>query len=302
MKDIAVILINYNSINYSIACIKSILKNTSSSISYEIIVVDNASKNNEFEKLVEFTNNLESKNISILKSNINLGFGAGNMMGAQYSNATYYAFVNNDSVFINDCLLLLKNAMDKNISYGICGPKAYKEDGSILPTLDYFASPIKDLFGRTLLHKLNSKKYINRTKDYKNHQVGQFVSGSFMMLRSKDFWKIGGFDTNIFLYYEETDLCLRLLKEGKKAYLIPEAEFIHYHGVSTPKSIAIKTELKISFLYVIRKHYGYFWHNFLLNKLRIQFCFKSLFNFKYWYVVKVLWKGAHISESLKQKQ
>jgi GT2 family glycosyltransferase len=302
MKDIAVILINYNSIDYSIACIESILKNTSNSISFEIIVVDNASKNNEFEKLVEFTTNLESKNVVILKSSLNLGFGGGNMLGAQHSNATYYAFVNNDSIFKNDCLSLLKEAMDNNTEYGICGPKAFKEDGNILPTLDYFASPIKELIGRSMLHKINSKKYIDRSKNYVNHQVGQFVSGSFMMIRSSDFWKVGGFDTNIFLYYEETDLCKRLLKLGKKAYLIPEAEFIHFHGASTPKSILIKAELKISFLYVIRKHYGYFWHGFLLNKLRFQFLIKSIFKFKYWYIFKILIKGAHISDSLKQRQ
>ncbi|NHN24404.1 glycosyltransferase [Flavobacterium jejuense] len=302
MKDIAVILINYNSIDYTINCVKSIQKKTCSGISFEIIIVDNDSKNNEFERLVEFSKNLDFKDIVIIKSNINLGFGGGNLLGVQHSNATYYAFVNNDSIFKNDCLFLLKKAMDNNPEYGICGPKAYKEDGTILPTLDYFASPIKELFGRSLLHRINPKKYIDRTKDYVDHQVGQFVSGSFMMVRAIDFWKVGGFDTNIFLYYEETDLCKRLLELGKKAYLIPEAEFIHYHGASTPKSILIKTELKISFLYVIRKHYGYFWHVFLLNKLRLQFLVKSIFKFKYWYIFKILIKGAHISDSLKQRQ
>ncbi len=302
MNDIAVILINYNSVEYSIGCVKSILEKTCDSISIEIIIIDNNSKNNEYEQLLDFQKELNSNKLKVIKSNLNIGFGGGNMLGTQYANAKYYAFVNNDSIFKNDCLSILMKAMDNNLNYGICGPKAYKEDGSILPTLDYFASPLKDILGRTILNKLNPKKYINRTYDYKNHQEGQFVSGSFMMIRASDFWDIGGFDTNIFLYYEETDLCLRLLKKGKKAYLIPEAEFIHYHGASTPKSILIKTELKISFLYVIRKHYGYFWHGILLNKLRIQFLFKSIFKYKYWYIFKIVLKGASITDSLKQRQ
>lgn len=302
MKDIAVILINYNSIEYSIACINSILEKTSNSISIEIIIVDNQSKNNEHELLVDFQKKLNSDKLIVVKSNQNLGFGGGNMLGTQYANSKYYAFVNNDSIFKNDCLSILKKAMDENLNYGICGPKAFKENGSLLPTLDYFASPLKELLGRKVLHKLNKKKYINRNLDYTDHQEGQFVSGSFMMVRANDFWKVGAFDTNIFLYYEETDLCKRLLKINKKAFLIPKAEFIHYHGISTPKSILIKTELKISFLYIIRKHYGYFWHGILLNKLRFQFLFKSIFKSKNWYIFKILLKGAHLSDSLKQRK
>ena len=62
-----------------------------------------------------------------------------------------------------------------------------------------------------------------------------------MFVNARDFNDVGGFDTNIFLYYEETDLCIRLSKKGKYAYLIPDAEFIHYHGASTEqRSLTIK--------------------------------------------------------------
>mgnify|MGYP006074654825 CR=1 FL=1 len=302
MKDIAVILINYNSIKYSIDCINSILDKTNNEISYELILIDNNSKNKEYEQLIDYTSGLKNENVKVIKSNVNLGFGAGNMLGVKYSNANYYAFVNNDSVFINDCLFLLKKAMDNNPNYGICGPKAYKENGSILPTLDYFASVLKEILGRKVLHIINPYKYIDRHKDYVNHQVGQFVSGSFMMIRASDFITVKGFDPNIFLYYEETDLCLRLLKINKKAYLIPEAKFIHYHGASTPKNITIKSELKISLLYVIRKHYGYLNYKILLTYLQIRYFITSFFKPKYWHLFKILFKGAPLTDSMKNKQ
>lgn len=303
MNTIAAIIINYNSSEYTINCIESILEKTSESLNYEIIVVDNNSNIENLNILELFLRKKNNDTIKLIKSKINTGFGGGNMIGAQISNAKYLAFVNNDSIFLNDCFSLIVKAMEENENYGICGPKAYKEDGSILPTLDHFASPIKELLGRTILEKINPKKYVNRKKAYLNHQYGQFVSGSFMVIKAEDFWSIGGFDTNIFLYYEETDLCKRLLKyKAKKAYLIPEAEFIHYHGASTPKSILIKTELKLSFLYVIRKHYGYFWFLIILNKLRVQYLIKSVFKPKNISILKVLIKGAHISDSLKNKQ
>lgn len=302
MNTIAVILINYNSAKYTIDCIKSIWDKTSSDLDYEIIVVDNKSEMDDLKLIDSFINEEKKSNLKLIKSQINTGFGGGNMIGAQVANAKYLAFINNDSIFINDCLSLLYNAMEANANYGVCGPKAYKEDGSILPTLDHYASLSKEFLGRSLLEKINPEKYPNRKKNYINHQKGQFVSGSFMMLRAIDFWNVGGFDTNIFLYHEETDLCKRINTLNKYSYLIPEAEFIHYHGASTPKSIAIKTELKLSQLYVIRKHYGYFKFKFLLTFFQLKYFFSSIFKPKYWSLFFVLIKGAHLSDSLKQKQ
>ncbi|WP_445717822.1 glycosyltransferase family 2 protein [Flavobacterium sp.] len=302
MNTIAIILINYNSAEYTINCIKSIWDKTSSNLDYEIIVVDNNSKTDDLNLVDSFVRNEKRNNLKLIKSKINTGFGGGNMIGAQVANAKYFAFVNNDSIFKNDCLSLLHNAMEANENYGVCGPKAYKEDGSILPTLDHYTSLSKEFLGRSILEKINPNKYPNRKKEYSNHQKGQFVSGSFMMVKSIDFWKVGGFDTNIFLYHEETDLCKRINKLNKYSYLIPEAEFIHYHGASTPKSIAIKTELKISQLYVIRKHYGYFKFKILLTFFQIKYFFSSIFKPKYWSLFYVLLKGAHLSDSLKQKQ
>lgn len=302
MNTIAVILINYNSAKYTIDCIKSIWDKTSSNLDYEIIVVDNNSEINDFNLINSFVNQENKSNLKLIKSKVNTGFGGGNMIGAQASNSKYLAFINNDSIFMNDCLSLLINAMETHENYGVCGPKAYKEDGSILPTLDHYTSLSKEFLGRSLLEKINPEKYPNRKKDYSNHQKGQFVSGSFMMVKSADFWKVGGFDTNIFLYHEETDLCKRIYKLNKHSYLIPEAEFIHYHGASTPKSIAIKTELKLSQLYVIRKHYGYFKFKFLLTFFQFRYFISSIFKPKYWPLFFVLFKGAHLTDSLKQKQ
>lgn len=302
MNTIAVILINYNSAKYTIDCIRSIWDKTSTNLDYEIIVVDNNSQIEDFNLVDSFVNKEKKGNLKLIKSSINTGFGGGNMIGAQNTNAKYLAFVNNDSIFMNDCLSLLLNAMKTNESYGVCGPKAYKENGSILPTLDHYTSLSKEILGRSLLEKLNPNKYPNRKKNYTTHQKGQFVSGSFMMVKSEFFWKVGGFDTNIFLYHEETDLCKRISKLNKFAYLIPEAEFIHYHGASTPKSIAIKTELKLSQLYVIRKHDGYLKFKILLTLFQAKYLISSIFKPKYWSLFFVLLKGAHLSDSLKQKQ
>lgn len=302
MLDLSIVIINYNTSNYTIKCIESIFEHTSKELNYNIKIVDNHSKKEDVYKLENYLKELNSPIISFLKNHINVGFGGGNMIGCQFSDATYYAFVNNDSLLLNDCFSIIINEMKQNEEYGICGPQSFKENGTMLPTLDHFSSPLKELFGRYFLEKINPIKYPNRKIEYKEPKRGQFVSGSFMVVKSEDFWNVGGFDTNIFLYHEETDLCIRLAKIKKYAYLIPDAKFIHFHGASTPKSIQIKTELKISLLYVIRKHYGYINYRIILLFLQFKYFVKSIRKPKYWYLFKILFSGGRLNDSLKHKQ
>ena len=302
MFDIAVILINYNSSEHSINCIRSIIEKTDNNLNYQIIITDNCSEKEDYLKLKSFCNELNFPNLELHRSIINTGFGDGNMHGIQYANANYLAFINNDTLLINDCLSILKNALENNPKIGIAGAQAYKSNGDFMISLDHFASPAREILGRNVLEIINSKKYPKRKKRYTNPVKVNFIPGSFMFIRATDFYKIGGFDTNIFLYYEETDLCKRLEKNNKFAYLIPEAEFIHFHGGSTGKSLAIKKELKISLLYIMKKHYGFFGHKMVMVFLIIKYFFSSILKLRNWSLFFLILTGAPLSKSLKTKQ
>lgn len=299
--DIAVVIINYNSSSYTINCVKSIIEKTDKNTSFQLVIVDNASQKIDYESLKTYTDSLGSNSI-LIKSKINTGFGGGNMLGVNHCQAKYISFVNNDTIFQNDCLNKLKVFMDSNSKIGVCGPQAFKENGELLSTIDHFASLPREIIGRWFLERINNKKYPARKKLYTQPIKAQFVAGSFMFFRTSDFNEIGGFDTNIFLYYEETDLCKRLLKIGKTAFLLPQAKFTHFHGASTKKSIDIKIELKISLLYVIRKHYGLFQYWILLLYFQVRFFFSALIKPKYFKLWFVLIAQAPLSSSLKSKQ
>lgn len=302
MFDIAIILINYNSSDHSINCIRSIIEKTSKDINYQIIITDNCSRQEDFLKLELFCKETGLDNLELHRSRINTGFGGGNMFGIQFANAKYLAFLNNDTLFKNDCLSILKNALENNQNIGIAGAQAYKENGDFLGSLDHFASPAREILGRNFLETINPKKHPNRKIKYTEPVQVNFVPGSFMFLRSKDFYDVGGFDTNIFLYYEETDLCIRLADKSKFAYLIPEAEFVHFHGGSTEKSLTIKKELKISLLYIMQKHYGFFGYITVWCFLVLKYFFSSIVKPKNWSLFFLILVGAPISKSLKTKQ
>ena len=82
MTDISFITINFNSSQYTIQLIESIIKNTTN-ILYEIIIVDNASEKKDIFALKNFTKNIG--NIKIIENRINSGFASGNMLGVNYA-------------------------------------------------------------------------------------------------------------------------------------------------------------------------------------------------------------------------
>jgi GT2 family glycosyltransferase len=302
MFDVSIILINYNSSKHTINCIQSILTNTSKEIHFQIIITDNCSEKEDYLNLKSFCESLNYPNIELHRNIINNGFGAGNMFGVQFANAKYLAFVNNDTLFMNDCLSILKNELDKNQNIGIAGAQSYKDNGDFMISLDHFASPAREILGRNFLELINPKKYPKRKKTHSSPIQVNFIPGSFMFVKATDFYEVGGFDTNIFLYYEETDLCIRLANKSKFAYLIPEAKFIHLHGASTEKSLAIKKELKISLLYIMRKHYGFFGHKIVISHLIFKYFFSSLIKPKNWSLFFLVFRGAPLHLSLKTSQ
>lgn len=302
MFDIAIILVHYNSGTLTAECINSIISKTAESINYQIIVVDNNSEYADYLQLKQSLEGINFKNLKLIRSRINTGFGGGNMAGVLQADARYFAFVNNDTVFKTDCLSALLQGLKTIPGAGIAGGQSFKEDGSFLTSFDHFSSPAREILGRGILEKTNPKRFPKRKKLYDSPVRVDFVAGSFMMIRASDFYAVGGFDNNIFLYHEETDLCKRLKAIGKSAWLIPQAQFLHYHGASTGRSVAIKKELKISLLYIIRKHYGISGRFTVWFYLLVKYAISSLVKPKNWPQLALIVKGAPLSASLKQKQ
>ncbi|MDO6759068.1 glycosyltransferase family 2 protein [Tamlana sp. 2_MG-2023] len=303
MYQIAVILINYNSSSFTINAVKSLIKNTSKALNWQLIIVDNASTYEDYTKLKEGLPEME--HLTLFRSRLNTGFGGGNMLGIHFVNAKYYAFINNDTLLKNDCLSDILTFMENHPKVALCAPQGYDEHDNVLKSFDHFLTLKRELFGRKILEKTNPKKYPKRNKKYEKPIKVDCIPGSFMFVDAKVFDSVGGFDTNIFLYYEETDLAYRIgkLKDRSDCYLVPSAQYIHFKGKSTSPNIKVKKELKLSLLYVLKKNSGYFHYLILKTTMVIKYLIKSIVKPKqFTFVNLLLFQGASLSKSLKHSQ
>lgn len=299
---VAVIIINYNTSSYTIECLQSIKEKTSEALSYQLIVIDNASTIEDYNNLKTYINQSGYNNLTLFRSVINTGFGGGNMLGVQFANAHYYAFVNNDTLLHNDCLQNCLTFMEKQTDAAVCGPQILKNKKEQSNSFEHFLSLGKIFLGSSGLEKLFPGSKPKRKKNYTEPIKVDYVNGSFMFFRAADFDTIGGFDTNIFLFYEENDICYRLKQKKRYTYFLPQASYIHYEGKSQKTTIKKKLELKTSMLYVLHKNKGYGSYLIARYFLLLRYAITSLVKPKYFPLAIGLFIGLPLFNSLKQDQ
>ena len=295
-KDVSVIIINYNSSAYTIDCVSSVLEKTNPATSVEIIIVDNNSRQEEYAILEAGLP--EKDNIILVRSRMNTGFGGGNMYGAQFASGEYLLFLNNDTLLMNDCLSMHLDFHRSNAMTGITSAQNYDQDGKFVVSFDHNKGLRKLLFGRSFLEKNYAATHPKRKKEHTDTIEPHFINGAFMFFKASVFGEIGGFDTNIFLYFEEMDVSHRLRQKGYRTFLLPQTKIVHYQGGSSAKKGAIDREGLISYLYITKKNYPYL--KYLTIKYYLFFTF--LIKPKKWDSLGIVFRSVCLDESLKQQQ
>ncbi|WP_010182157.1 glycosyltransferase family 2 protein [Aquimarina agarilytica] len=300
--DVSIITINYNNSKLTYDFLVSLNNFFPEKYTYEVVIIDNGSNKSSYYELKAIIKKLNFP-VKLHRSNINLGFGGGNMLGNQFAQGNYLAFINNDIVFTEDCFTSLIEFMQSNENIGVTTPQQYNIEKKPTSGIDYFHGIRKELFGRSFYELFLEKDRVRRNHfPYKKETKADFIQGCFMFFEKNRFNEVGGFDTNLFLYFEEMDICYRLNNRGYESYLIPNSSFLHLHGGSTKVNFRIKQEFLISRLYIYRKNYSYLKYKVLQFIISVKLFFKSIFspkNFKLFFIVI---KGGHLKHSLKQEQ
>lgn len=217
---VSIIIVNYNTEQLLEDCIISIGKHTRD-VNYEIIVIDN---NSEKGSLSFFTEKYPTVRLHL--SEENHGFGRANNIGASIAKGEYLFFLNPDTLLINNAVFILYEYQRKHKEVGVCGGNLYRGDmkpASSLYDIDFFTDEYKIIF--------NIKRYpgFNYSTEPKEVKV---IVGADLFMRKSLFLEFGGFDKDFFMYFEEVELCYRLLKANYKIVSVPAAKIIHLQGGS----------------------------------------------------------------------
>ncbi|SHK24285.1 glycosyltransferase family 2 protein [Tepidibacter formicigenes] len=238
---LSIIIVNFKTYELTKQTINSIIQNENN-ISYEIILVDNASNDGSIEKLEkDFRKEINNNVIKIIKNKENLGFSKANNIGIKISKGEYILTLNSDTVIVDDCLNKCLKYIKKDNNIGALGCKVLLPDGKLdKPCKRGFPTPQASLFYMLKLDKLfsNIKKFGQYNLTYLDeneiNEVDSLV-GAFMIIPKKIINEVGMLDEDFFMYGEDIDWCYRIKKSGYKIIYYPGAKIIHYKGSSAKK-------------------------------------------------------------------
>ncbi|MGL4992295.1 MAG: glycosyltransferase family 2 protein [Sarcina sp.] len=231
INRVSVIILNYNNYEDTIECIDSFLKNIEENI-FDIVIVDNNSTNES----INYLNNKYENNprVNIIVSKKNDGYANGNNVGVKFAlanfNNKYICILNNDTIIQNNFLRSLINRMDKEINIGIISPMLceYYDEKIVQST-----GGIIDL-KRGRIDAINHGKHINEVE--KIDIECDYVGGACLLVRSNIFTEAGFIPEDYFLFFEETEWCIKVKKLGYKI-ICDTNNFIVHKGSASINSV-----------------------------------------------------------------
>lgn len=247
---VSIIVLNYNGREDTLACLRSLehltYRNT------DVIVVDNASSDG-----TEAAVRAAYPDKTFIQTGANLGFTGGNNVGIRHAlekGADYVLLLNNDTIVAPDFISVMVEVMEQNPDVGVAGPMIY-----------YFSAPetiwsaggkIDWARGLTSMIGVNED---DKSQYGLSPRQTDFVTGCALMAKRAVWEKAGLLDDKFFMYYEETEWCVRATRAGYKIMLIPAAMIWHKISLearaTSPRTYYYMTRNRLLFLH--RTHAGY---------------------------------------------
>ena len=273
--DVSIIIVNYRSADLIIDCVRAVKEKTEG-VSYEIIVVDNASGDDSVKMLQKVL----GEEIRLVCAGENLGFGKANNLGAKYAQGTYLFFLNPDTILINNAVAVLVKYLRENPKTGIAGGNLYSIDGRESSSYCLEFDDMKTVrrasgWGNIIWEQTAAwvRRHVKneeqlRTLAYKEtfNSSGKplevaYIFGTDMMLSRNLFQEVKGFDPDFFMYAEEEELSWRISQKGWKIVSVPEAKIIHLDGGTFKHSESLNSqqyEMRLTGIMVYyTKRYGH---------------------------------------------
>jgi len=245
--DLTIVILTYNSAHIIGACLSNL-----NFEKYKIVVVDNASTDNTVEVVAQ-----KFPQVQLIKLPQNIGYGRGNNAVLEKVDTQFALVLNPDAVIFEKDIETVLSEMRKNPQIAMAGPLV----------LDKF--PFDEEEFKSKMKKIDEDFF--GIKDNYREKIGdnyavRFLIGAALFMRVEIFSKIGFFDKNIFLYYEDDELCYRVEKNGYKNVVIPSAIAFHIGGQSSQTKGSLRSAFKKN--WHLKGWSKLYWKEVIKGKLR----------------------------------
>jgi len=218
---VSIIIVSFNN--------KDTLENTLNSLyekitenDFEIIIVDNASTENNVNMIID-----EFQDVKIIENKTNKGFALACNQGAKIAQGNFLVFVNSDIILRGNPLPEMLKIIEASNNIGLLGLQLRNENGSYQPSFYNFPSLTKRLLELSGIKKLLLKLRSKNNSNLIYPKEVDIIKGAFFMVKKQLFKKQEGFDENYFMYVEDADLSYRIKKSGYKNFIINTENIIH---------------------------------------------------------------------------
>ncbi|WP_305970133.1 MULTISPECIES: glycosyltransferase family 2 protein [unclassified Mameliella] len=242
MARILVVSLNYRTAEMTLRSVRAALQ-AMQGMDAELVIVDNDSGDGSFERIAQALATEDwarGAPVRLLQSGKNGGFGAGNNVGIRAGMSDggipdYVYLLNSDAFPARGAIRRLHDHLETHPMAGFAGSYIHGEDGEPHVTAFRFPSIWSELEGAMRFGP------VSRALRQKAVPIGvpkttqrvDWLAGASIMMRQGVLDEIGLFDETFFLYFEETDLCLRAARAGHETHYVRDSEVAHIGSVST---------------------------------------------------------------------
>jgi GT2 family glycosyltransferase len=267
--DVSILIISYNTRELTLACLRSVYRQTSG-LAFEVIVVDNDSKDGSADAV-----EAEFPQVRVIRQSENLGFARGNNLAAHVAIGQWLLLLNPDTEVYDNAIARLVQFAGAHPQGGIYGGRTVFPDGSLnIASCWNRATPwsvfcqavgLTSAFRGT---KLFDPEAIGSWKRDSIRQV-DIVSGCFLLISRRLWSELGGLDEAFFMYGEEADLCLRARTLGYHPLITPSATIMHLVGASSKTrtdKLVLLLQAKVE---LIKRHWPVRWRRWGIGMMAV---------------------------------
>lgn len=275
---VSIVFTNWNTCDMMRDCIRSVKEKTSG-VSYEIIVVDDGSTDGSVDMLKR-----NFPEVRLVVNEENIGVAKAYNRGVAIARGRYIQMLNTDMLFVQNSIKILVDFLESHPEAAACGGRLRNRDMSSQVSIGCFPSFTEALVGALFLRelfpaaKLPNRGIVPEEKISRPFEV-EYPTGADMLIRKSVIDEIGFFDERFTSYCEETDFCYRIRHHTPyKLYFVPESEIIHFGGASF-KNVR---EYQIRLMYssydkFFRKHHGMFYSLVTRSLYALQYAIRLVF-------------------------